>query len=265
MAKRHNDDKSITSAPRYLEYLLAMKRDISLPEIPDLCIISYTADLIRLARRTYPHYSVDLGCTNPTMLHFFFPKDGTPFAIARGQHGSPMAAVLIEELIALGFERFLVIGAAGHPAKTIPAQLQVGELVVAEKALIYEGTSGHYDRNATESHPDRDLLRDLCAALTSLDISFDRGAIATTDALYRETRGFISSLVQQDVLAVDMEMSALFTVAGYHGKAIGGLLFISDLIETAGEWKLGLLQGRYEELQDRLFDVIIKISGNDEI
>lgn len=266
MSKQQKNNESITSAPHYLEYTLAMKKDISLPEIPELCFISYTSELITLAQKTFAHYSINLGCTNPTFVHFFFPDNGAHFAIARGQHGSPMAAVLIEELIALGFEKFLVIGAAGHPTKADTAKLQVGDLVVAEKAFIHEGTSSHYSPGLSESNSDANLLLLLCGALTTLDIPFARGTIATTDALYRETKEFISSLILQDVLAIDMEMSALYTVANYHGKAICGLLFISDLIEAEGNWQLGLLQViMYEELQKTLFGVLKEISQHHEI
>jgi hypothetical protein len=106
---------SITKAREYIDDVLD-KRMITLPSLPSACVISYVAGLIELAKTSYPHQIIDLGCTTHAPIHLFYPEKASAFAIAQGHHGAPMAAVMLEELIALGFERFLSVGAAGHPA-----------------------------------------------------------------------------------------------------------------------------------------------------
>lgn len=248
--------KSITNARRYLDYVLASNGKMELPEIPSRCVISYTSDIIEIIKQTYPHQSVDLGCTNPTHIHFFFPHDDDNFAIARGLHGAPMAAVLLEELIALGFEEFLVIGASGHPARAENPILHVGDLLLTTDAFIFEGTSSHYLRGKTTVRPSKLVTEGLRKILTKLNIDYKEGSVATTDALYRETAQFIKLLIDKDILAIDMEMSALFTVAQYHRKIIGGLLFITDLIREEGVWELGLLGNNFFTLQSKLIRII---------
>jgi nucleoside phosphorylase len=43
-----------------------------------------------------------------------------------------------------------------------------------------------------------------------------------------------------DILAVEMEMSALFTVAVYRKISLGGLMVVSDELATS-KWKTGFL------------------------
>ena len=54
--------------------------------------------------------------------------------------GAPVVATLLEELIAFGVKRFISIGTAG----TLQKHLDIGELIVCEKAIRDEGTSYHY-------------------------------------------------------------------------------------------------------------------------
>lgn len=66
--------------------------------------------------------------------------NGTPIAIMQGFLGAAGAAVQLEELIAMGFSKFIVCGAAGVLQKGI----QVGHLIVPDKAVRDEGVSYHY-------------------------------------------------------------------------------------------------------------------------
>lgn len=54
--------------------------------------------------------------------------------------GAPVAAVLLEELIALGTRRFISIGTAGSLQRFCP----VGHTIVCERAVRDEGVSHHY-------------------------------------------------------------------------------------------------------------------------
>jgi hypothetical protein len=54
--------------------------------------------------------------------------------------GAPAAAAALEELAALGTERFISIGTAGSLQRDLP----VGEVVVCEDAIRDEGVSHHY-------------------------------------------------------------------------------------------------------------------------
>lgn len=252
--KANTAQRSITNAREYVAYVLK-KRNITLPPIPPACIISYMTGLVDLAKGTFRHQVIDLGCTTYAPIHLFYPEQASPFAIAQGHHGAPMAAVMLEELIALGFERFLSIGAAGHPCNGQGAKLEVGDIVLPNAALIFEGTSSHYQVEGGISLPAPALLDHISSILHANGIRFTTGTIATTDALYRETPEFIQAIAKRQAIALDMELSTLFSVATFHGKEIAGVLYISDIISSVGDWQLGLMGQFPERLEHKLFAV----------
>jgi len=53
---------------------------------------------------------------------------------------------------------------------------------------------------------------------------------------FPETREKVSRYGKMDILAVEMEMSALFTVAVYRKISLGGLMVVSDELATS-KWK----------------------------
>ncbi len=249
-------DTSITSAQHYIDFLLARKSPHELPDIPNRCIINYVPDVNDTMKSLFPHRSVTLGITNPMQLDVFSPDDGISFAMSHGLHGSPMAAVQLEELIALGCENFLVIGPAGHPTSKRKPELELGELLLPTNAWIFEGTSPHYGKHK-QSAPSADAVKRLKNTLQDLGLQYSQGAVATTDALYRETEPFLQKLLEKQVLAIEMELSALFSVAHFHSKAIAGLVFISDLVSTDGNWKIAPSPRVYRNVVQLLTDTII--------
>lgn len=249
-------DSSITSARRYIDFLLMRKSPVELPDIPSQCIINYVPDVSESMKALYKHRSVTLGITNPMQLDVFSPDHGKSFAMSHGLHGSPMAAVQLEELIALGFENFLVIGPAGHPTSNNKPELDLGDLLLPTSAWIFEGTSPHYGKRK-QSSPSDDAVRCLKDTLHDLELHYKQGAVATTDALYRETEPFLRKLLERQVLAVEMELSALFTVAHFHGKALAGLLFISDLVSIDGSWNIAPSPRVYRNVVRQLTDTVL--------
>ena len=248
-------DSSITTARRYIDFLLTREKNLELPVIPRHCIISYVPDVIDLMKTAHSHCSLTLGLTNPMQLHCFMPERGAPFAVARGMHGAPMAAVQLEELIALGCEEFLVIGPAGHPTEKQQPDMQLGDLLLATRAWIFEGTSPHYGC-LQHSLPTPGSIERLRVTLQDLGLLFRQGAVATTDALYRETGAFIKGLLERQVLAIEMELSALCTVAHCNGKNLAGLVFISDLVRTDGSWDIAPSPKIYCNVVNQLADVV---------
>jgi len=54
--------------------------------------------------------------------------------------GAPVTALLMEELVARGAEQFLALGHVG----SLQPDVELGDLVVVDRALRDEGTSHHY-------------------------------------------------------------------------------------------------------------------------
>ena len=151
--------------------------------------------------------------------------------------GSPQAAIMLERLIAMGAKKILIFGCCG----SLQSDLTVGHLVIPTEALSEEGTSAHYPLpRGVEAKADEKISR-LCLEM-SREKNFKAafGKVWTTDALFRETRGKAKRYSGMGLLAVEMEMSALFTIAAYRKVHLGGFMVVSDELASL-KWKTGFL------------------------
>ena len=142
--------------------------------------------------------------------------------------GAPYFAVLVEQLIACGAQIILFSGAMG----AFQAELQIGDFVIPTRALIGEGTSPYYSTCRDSPQPDPKIVTALDTACSRVQVTPHHGVIWSTDAVYREMRSQVESLQQQGVLGVDMETSALFTLARHHRIKAGCIHRVSDSLAT---------------------------------
>jgi len=242
---------------------VAPRHGLSLPPVPRTCVICHSSNMLDLAMRSYPHEDVDIGCVEPTSVHFCYPETDLPFAVVRCSAGAPMAALLLEELIAVGFKRFISVGSAAHPAGDKKPALPVGGIVIASQAYVYEGTSSHYRQSARVSFPDEPSVQSLSELLTANEIAHRVGAVATTDAIYRETDRFRREIAENGVLAIDMQLSAAFTVARFHGVEMVGLLYISGIVGGSSGWGLEMANGRLLAVEEQLFPLVMGYAASE--
>lgn len=170
---------------------------------------------------------------------------GQPVTVAGPAPGAPYAVMVLEKLIALGARTVLALGWCG----SLRAEAGIGDLIVPEAAYSEEGTSGHYPVTAPEPRPEAALCRFLQERLSAAGLAFQRGRVWTTDAIYRETADKVQAYGARGLLAVEMEMSALFTVARYRGVALAGLLVVSDELFTL-TWRHGLREERFRRSRE---------------
>jgi uridine phosphorylase len=143
--------------------------------------------------------------------------------------------MVLEKLIALGAQTVVALGWCG----SLRADAVIGDLIVPDAAYSEEGTSAHYPVAHSEPRPAAGLCRMLQDRLGAAKVAFHVGRVWTTDAIYRETRSKVRAYGSQGMLAVEMEMSALFTVARYRNVPLAGLLVVSDELFTL-TWRHGL-------------------------
>jgi purine-nucleoside phosphorylase len=149
--------------------------------------------------------------------------------------GAPYSAMILETLIAWGVRQIIFMGWCGAVAK----QVQIGDIIIPSGALVDEGTSPHYGQMQSEvATPSENLLGRTRDIFIENGQSYHEGLIWTTDAAFRETPEKVKVFQAQGVLAVEMELSALFAVGKFHGVEVMGLLVVSDEISTL-TWKPG--------------------------
>ncbi len=185
-------------------------------------------------------------------------EDGSSF-VAGPSIGAPMAVMTMEKLIALGAFRIILLGWCGANSRA----LKIGDIVIPDSALSGEGTSYYYNKK-TKIEPSLKLNQSLESLLLDRDIRFKNGCIWSTDAIYREDRRVLKKLrSEKNVSAVDMEFSALCSVAKFRGIQFSALLMVSD--ELWGEtWKSGFSSTNFKKqcrnAMNLLFDHVAKMS-----
>ncbi len=105
--------------------------------------------------------------------------------------------------------------------------IAVGSIIIPSMTRIGEGTSKYYGKSEF-STPDHDLVKRLVDATRRFGYEPLVGEIYSTDAPFMETPDFIAKLSRQGILGIDMEMSALFSIAAFHSKKAAGIFVVSD-------------------------------------
>lgn len=177
----------------------------------------------------------------PSMSCYTTAVDGNKISIFGTPLGAPQAAIVLERLIAMGARKILAFGCCG----SLQADLQIGHLVVPTDALSEEGTSAHYPLPEGVEAKGDEKISELCVEKgKEKNMKTVAGKVWTTDALFRETRGKVERYGEMGLLAVEMEMSAIFTIARYRKVRLGSLMVVSDELSSL-KWKTGFLNPRF--------------------
>lgn len=184
--------------------------------VPRKIILFYLAKLPDYIKKKYHPKKIKIN----SILSIYQYKD-IGFVYMDGI-GSPHAVVVFEDLIKLGCNTFLNIGTAGGLHKT-------GAFLI-EKALRDEGTSYHYEKHGDYSYSDKLLNNKFSRFLNKNKFDFQIGSAWTVDAIYRETKAEVEKYSKQGISVVDMECSALFTIAKYRKVKIASLLVVRDIL-----------------------------------
>jgi purine-nucleoside phosphorylase len=168
--------------------------------------------------------------------------------------GAPYAVMLLETLIAWGAEKVLFFGWCG----AISDKVKIGDIILPDSAIIDEGTSSHYILNTSLSRPSPLIVAQARNYLHEKDFRFHQGKIWSTDAVFRETRDKVLSFQKQNVLAVDMETSSVFSVAKFRDVDAGGILVVSDELSTL-KWRPGFKDKRFDQNRRTACRVVMEL------
>ena len=219
------------------------------PDLGDnVLLVATQSDLNTLCRLMVPED------TRPRPLYvsrLFLDSDpgASHAAVAGPVIGAPYAVMLLETLICWGAKFIVFWGWCG----AISPDVKVGDIIVPTSAVVDEGTSKHYPLGAVNSPdgqktllstPDDTLVESLTHHLHTTRLSCHFGSIWTTDAIYRETKAKVIRYQRENVLAVEMELSALFTVARFRRVSLAGVLVVSDDL-SGYAWRPGFKDDRF--------------------
>lgn len=217
--KAKDTAKVLTSPEKFMDYV--KKRNLLPPEPPpEAVILCFHPGFFKWIKENHETKKSSGFCS---FLQHITETRGK-VAVTQRFMGAPGAAVVMEELIAWGVKKFIIVGFAG----TLQKHVQIGDLVLCEKALRDEGTSYHYLPDSEWAFPAKKLTEKLRQALQEEKQPFHYGPSWTTDAIYRETVEEAQLYQSQGVVSVEMEASALFAVAQFRNVEAAAVFSISD-------------------------------------
>jgi len=193
---------------------------------------------------------------------FSSPKDSRyNFSITGPFAGAPYAVMLLESLSVWGASRIIFYGWCGAVSDSV----KIGDIIVATSAFVDEGTSKHYGYDEISGNgvalPSSALTETIKDLLRQSAINFHEGAVWSTDAIYRETPEKVAFYKEKNVLGVEMELSAIYSAAGFRNIEAAGILVVSDEISTL-TWKPGFRDNRFRESRAAVCEALIKICQN---
>jgi uridine phosphorylase len=165
--------------------------------------------------------------------------DGEPLTVQATGMGGPSAAIVCEELIALGARRLVRIGTCG----ALDGSVELGSLVAAESVLPADGTSRALGAGGP-LEPDAAMLERLVAA------GARPAAVVSSDLFYDPRADAAAGWAERGALVVEMEAATLLQVAARRGVAAACVLGVSDVASEDGARRLG--QEELEELGVRV-------------
>lgn len=145
--------------------------------------------------------------------------------------GAPLAAALLEEVIALGANKFIACGKAG----VLDKDIAVGHLIIPQTAIRDEGTSYHYLPPSREVEASKEGIKAIESILKKHKVKYLLSKTWTTDAFYRETIEKIKQRKLEGCLTVEMESSAFFAVAKHRKITLAQILYGDDDL-SCEEW-----------------------------
>jgi len=230
------------------EAILEPKRLISPIDIPEHAVACFFQDVItKLSQqhtaRVIKHLRSEIG-THPL---FEIDVEGKRLAVFHPGVGAPLAAGMLEEVIALGCRKFIACGGAG----VLDGDIAVGHIIVPITAIRDEGTSYHYLPPGREVSASSEAIEAIEKVLKADHCEYVLGKTWTTDGLYRETAAKVQRRKAEGCIAVEMEASAFFAVAQFRGVQFAQLLYGGDDVSSS-EWD-SRLWDTHTSVREKLF------------
>jgi uridine phosphorylase len=177
---------------------------------------------------------------------------GKKVHLSLGYVGAAGSAAFLEELIAYGFNKFIVCGGAGVLRKDIA----VGHLIIPISAIRDEGVSYHYLAPAREIECNPEVVKKIEEEFKKDHIDYIKAKTWTTDGVYRETENKIKLRRSEGCVTVEMEAAAFFAVANFRNVKLGQILYGGDDLSSV-TWDSRKWHDR-SEIRENLVDISIR-------
>ncbi|MFC7370391.1 purine-nucleoside phosphorylase [Fictibacillus iocasae] len=177
----------------------------------------------------------DVTCYNEVrgMLGFTGTYKGKRVSVQGTGMGVPSISIYVNELMnEYGVKNLIRVGTCG----AIQKDVKVRDVIIAMTTCT-DSRMNHLIFPGFDFAPcaDFDLLKKAYDAGLEKGLSVRVGNVLTADTFYRESMDMVKKLGDYGVLAVEMETTALYTLAAKYGRNALSILTVSDHIFTGEE------------------------------
>ncbi|NLM00405.1 MAG: nucleoside phosphorylase [Treponema sp.] len=167
--------------------------------------------------------------------------------------GGAGASALLEEMIALGAEKFLYFGCCG----VLDREIASGRLLVPIAAYRDEGVSYHYA--PASDYLEIKTAQKLIKIFDDMHISYNTTKTWTTDAFYRETKLNMQKRKKEGCGVVEMECASVMAVGQFRKKDVYQFLYATDCLDGEA-WDIRILKNMPEDLRERILLVAMEVA-----
>jgi purine-nucleoside phosphorylase len=180
------------------------------------------------------------------MLGFTGTYKGQRISVQGTGMGVPSISIYVNELIrSYGVKNLIRVGTCG----AIQKDVKVRDIILAMTSstdsqmnrLAFEG----FDYAPTASF---DLLKKAYDEGVNKGLNIKVGSVLTSDVFYRDSMDIVKKLADHGVLAIEMETTALYTLASKYGVNALSVLTVSDHVFTGEETTAEERQTTFNEM-----------------
>ncbi len=187
------------------------------------------------------------------MLGYTGTHQGKRVSVMGHGMGMPSIGIYTYELYNFyGVKTIIRVGSAG----SIQTDLHVGDLVIAQGACTNSNYAAQYEMSGTYAPiGDFQLMRKAADTCEHLGYSYKVGNVFSTDTFYNENAHH-DKWITMGVLAVEMEIAALYMNAARSGNRALAICTVSDHIITGEETTAEERQNTFTKMMDVAFSLL---------
>ncbi|MCZ8521955.1 MULTISPECIES: purine-nucleoside phosphorylase [Paenibacillus] len=204
-------------------------------------------------------YLENIVCYNEVrgMLGFTGTYQGKRVSVQGSGMGLPSMSIYANELITeYGVKNLIRVGTCGGMQESV----RVRDVVLAQAACTDSSMNRHafggYDFAPIASFP---LLLAAYERGTAKGMKLHVGNVFSSDVFYRDDKSVVQKMMAHGILGVEMETTALYTLAAKHGVNALTILTVSDHLITGEETTAAERQSTFNDMMVVALDTAVSL------
>ncbi|GKU78542.1 purine-nucleoside phosphorylase [Paenibacillus sp. L3-i20] len=204
-------------------------------------------------------YLEDVICYNEVrgMLGFTGTYKGKRISVQGTGMGVPSISIYVNELIRdYGVKNLVRVGTCGAMQESVHVREVILAQAVCTDSSVNRHVFGGYDFSPIGSFS---LLKEAYERGIAKGLKLHVGNVFCSDSFYRDDKSVVQKLMDYGVLGVEMETTALYTLAAKYGVNALTILTVSDHLLTGEETTSAERQSTFNDMMEVALDTVISI------